>query len=82
MIEWRWDLSPLSVRDATATNLATALDFDKKPKESPPQYSVPAVVPVACAPSPAAPAAVVAPRAVPDDEWPGLADLARAAGFA
>ncbi len=27
LIEWRWGLPPLTVRDATAANLATALDF-------------------------------------------------------
>lgn len=27
MIEWRWELEPLTVRDQTATNLAMALDF-------------------------------------------------------
>ena len=27
MVEWRWNLEPLTVRDATATNLAEALDF-------------------------------------------------------
>ena len=27
MIEWRWGLEPLTVRDQTATNLAEALDF-------------------------------------------------------
>ncbi|MBI1851804.1 MAG: alkaline phosphatase family protein [Planctomycetes bacterium] len=27
MIEWRWNLQPLTVRDATANNLAEALDF-------------------------------------------------------
>lgn len=27
MIEWRWGLEPLTVRDQNATNLATALDF-------------------------------------------------------
>jgi phospholipase C len=27
MIEWRWSLRPLTVRDATANNLAEALDF-------------------------------------------------------
>jgi hypothetical protein len=27
MIEWRWGLDPLTVRDATANNLADALDF-------------------------------------------------------
>jgi phospholipase C len=40
MIEWRWDLPPLTERDATANNLAMALDFslNRQPK----QYSVPA----------------------------------------
>jgi phospholipase C len=27
MIEWRWNLAPMAVRDAQANNLATALDF-------------------------------------------------------
>jgi len=27
MIEWRWNLPPLTVRDATAANLADLLDF-------------------------------------------------------
>jgi hypothetical protein len=27
MIEWRWDLQPLTERDAHANNLALALDF-------------------------------------------------------
>src|SRR5947209_14105678 len=27
MIEWRWSLRPLTVRDATANNLAQVLDF-------------------------------------------------------
>jgi phospholipase C len=27
LIEWRWDLSPLTVRDATANNFAAELDF-------------------------------------------------------
>jgi phospholipase C len=28
MIEWRWGLAPLTVRDETATNLAEVLQFD------------------------------------------------------
>jgi phospholipase C len=32
MIEWRWGLEPLTVRDMTANNLARALDFTK-PKD-------------------------------------------------
>ncbi len=27
MIEWRWDLEPMTVRDRKAKNLADALDF-------------------------------------------------------
>ena len=30
MIEWRWDLPPLTVRDATANDLAEALDFKRR----------------------------------------------------
>jgi phospholipase C len=40
MIEWRWNLKPLTVRDATANNLALALDFSLNHK--PKQYNVPA----------------------------------------
>lgn len=37
MIEWRWHLAPLTVRDQTATNLAEALDFSR------PNYDAPAL---------------------------------------
>ena len=30
LVEWRWGLKPLSVRDAQANNLATALDFSHR----------------------------------------------------
>jgi len=39
-IEWRWGLAPLTVRDATARNLAEALDFEE-PNRSAPTYAVP-----------------------------------------
>jgi phospholipase C len=32
MIEWRWDLEPMTVRDAKAKNLADALDFSQTRK--------------------------------------------------
>lgn len=35
MIEWRWDLLPLTVRDATANNLANLLDFTQTNLEAP-----------------------------------------------
>jgi len=39
-IEWRWGLEPLTVRDATANNLAEALDFTKR-RLGAPQYDIP-----------------------------------------
>jgi phospholipase C len=30
MIEWRWNLRPLTVRDASANNLAEVLDFSQR----------------------------------------------------
>ncbi|MFN2634752.1 MAG: alkaline phosphatase family protein, partial [Thermoanaerobaculia bacterium] len=47
MIEWRWNLKPLSVRDAAANNLAEVLDFSN-PSLLAPDYAVPAVAPAAC----------------------------------
>jgi phospholipase C len=35
LIEWRWSLEPLSVRDATANNLAEALDFSQASRRPP-----------------------------------------------
>jgi phospholipase C len=39
-IEWRWELEPLTVRDATANNLAGVLDFSGRDQRAP-QYAVP-----------------------------------------
>jgi phospholipase C len=47
MIEWRWNLKPLSVRDARANNLATVLDLRRR-NLSAPRYSVPQIVPRPC----------------------------------
>jgi phospholipase C len=41
MIEWRWGLAPLTVRDETANNLADMLDF-ARPDLNAKQFSVPA----------------------------------------
>jgi phospholipase C len=41
LIQWRWGLQPLTVRDATANNLADELDF-KAPQTSAPVIVVPA----------------------------------------
>jgi phospholipase C len=40
MIEWRWGLPPLSARDAAASNLAEALDFNLV-RHDVPDYAVP-----------------------------------------
>jgi len=40
MIEWRWNLRPLTTRDASARNLALALDFSGTDLAAP-QYAVP-----------------------------------------
>jgi len=40
MIEWRWNLPPLTVRDATANNLAEVLDFTQN-RLDPREYRVP-----------------------------------------
>jgi phospholipase C len=71
-IEWRWDLPPLTPRDAAANNIAEVLDFAKKPNLDAPRFSVPEVVPVAC----------------PEDmldadfaEWTAVRDLALAHGW-
>jgi phospholipase C len=40
MIEWRWGLSPLTVRDGQANNFADELDFSN-PILDAPTYNVP-----------------------------------------
>jgi len=47
MIEWRWSLPALSVRDAAANNLAEALDFSLA-RRNVPDYVVPPFVSVVC----------------------------------
>ena len=41
LIEWNWNLDPLTTRDATANNLAHALDFTQPKNLVAPQFSVP-----------------------------------------
>ena len=47
MIEWRWSLPPLSVRDAAANNLAEALNFSIE-RHTAPDYAVPPFVSAQC----------------------------------
>jgi phospholipase C len=47
MIEWRWKLRPLSVRDAHANNLAAVLDFRRRNLRAP-RLTAPLVLSQAC----------------------------------
>src|SRR5262249_17248248 len=72
MIEWRWGLAPLTVRDLTANNLAAALDFTN-PNDAAPQFAVPDV-----------PFGAPCPQAVPateESEWAALQSAAAGLGF-
>jgi phospholipase C len=71
MIEWRWGLDPLTVRDATANNLADALDLSKR-RGRPPQFVVP--------PGPFG-APCLTPPPVGDVELGDLVPLAQAFGW-
>lgn len=52
MIEWRWGLEPLTVRDATANNMADALDFTQPVKRGPLFFMPPGPYGLPCPPSP------------------------------
>src|SRR5213596_1830724 len=82
MIEWRWDLQPLTVRDATANNLADELDFTQVDPAPPPVYSVPEVIGAFCPvqlPGLAV-SALPSPRSV-RAHWAGLRAVARRNGW-
>jgi phospholipase C len=70
MIEWQWHLRPLTIRDATAANLADLLDFSTTNLDAP-VFDVPAGPFGARCPLPAA----------PPSEWEGLRALAQQYGF-
>jgi len=72
MIEWRWDLAPLTVRDENASNLAAVLDFaaaDLKAK----QFSVP--------PGPFGQLCLPAAATRTDAEWLPLLNMAAEFGW-
>jgi phospholipase C len=70
MIEWRWDLPPLTVRDATAQNLADLLDFSHPQLEAP-TVAVPRLTLHQVCPD----------LPLVQSPWDGLRHLARSAGF-
>jgi phospholipase C len=76
MIEWRFGLEPLTVRDATANNLAEVLDFRRN--------HVPLLYPVPFGPFGGACPTAVAPPATTSgavNEWSIVRDMARGAGW-
>jgi phospholipase C len=73
MIEWRWNLPALTVRDATANNLADVLQFTGRPTR-PRQFDVPA--------GPfGAPCSTVAPASAASGEWRVLRMIATGYGW-
>jgi phospholipase C len=72
MIEWRFGLAPLTVRDAAANNLAEVLDFENPPTLSAPRYQVPLPITFGC---------LLTDHAHSGEDWPELAARARDPGF-
>ena len=74
MIEWRWNLEPLTVRDRTANNLALELDFTR-PRLDAAAYPVPPATGAFCPANPGLITSVVAPGGE------ALHDVARKSGW-
>jgi phospholipase C len=76
MIEWRFDLEPLTVRDAGANNLAEVLDFNVKPDLTAARYNVPDIQACGCR---------FTGHTVGDihagHDWPALRDYATCIGY-
>jgi phospholipase C len=79
-IEWRWGLEPLTVRDATARNLARELDF-AHPRLDAPAYSVPAVTGAACPANPGLVASRASTVGSSRAHWAALGTVARQHGW-
>jgi phospholipase C len=75
LIEWRWNLEPLSVRDASANNLAAALESSTPGSARPPTWCPPSRGPHAPpgrsrrSPRPPAPVSRRAPRGERSGPW-------------
>jgi hypothetical protein len=78
LIEWRWNLSPLTVRDSNANSLASVLNFSK-PNLQAPQYSVP-IGPFGTACSSAATGSLPSTSSE-ETEWTAIQTLAQQYGF-
>ncbi|MFD2420873.1 alkaline phosphatase family protein [Amycolatopsis pigmentata] len=71
-IEWRWNLPPLTPRDAAARNIAEVLDFAAPPNLTAPRWQVPTVVGLPCMVS----------QYVDYEQWTTLQRLATSHGWA
>ena len=81
MIEWRWKLAPLTIRDGTARNLASALDLDRsgaKDITAPQYYVAPGPFGGPCAVVPVLPGNV---PPLPNTEFSALKTLAQGYGW-
>jgi len=85
LIEQRWNLPPLAMRDANALSLGTALDFAQQPRTAP-EYAVePILAGVACPGT-----GILAAKRIPGgstrsaakaNEWSQLYDIAKRSGW-
>lgn len=69
MIEWAFDLEPLTPRDAAANNLADVLDLDSAPDTSAPHWDIPPFKADDCI------------ERLPSMLWQGVIELARRNGW-
>ena len=81
MIEWRWGLDPLTIRDATANNLADELDFTQPGPTPGPVYTTPHVIGKFCPISPTDIVTAAAPNLGGRAYWMRLRDVARRHGW-
>jgi len=77
LIEWRWGLAPLTVRDASANNLALALDFGKPDRWAPPYVIDPGPYGAACPNTTPMSSVPIAGT----NEWIGVREVARSYGW-
>jgi phospholipase C len=78
LIEWRWDLEPLTERDETAANLADVLDFNAH-NPTPPLFAVPPGPFGAACPPAAAP--MLTSTTAETETWMNVRDIARIFGW-
>jgi phospholipase C len=85
MIEWRWNLPALTVRDAAARNLAEALDFENAPDLTAPRWDVPnpdALAPLTLSSRASMTGSFGAEVDDHGDDWGRIGDMAAQYGFA